>query len=102
MGVCPIAPRVMEPAAQQEFAQAVATPLQIFPGIIACAAQVADGFFLRGRRPHFGQQPRAKQLREFPCIATISLNALPRFRGMSAGAITWQVMRVVASWRCKA
>ena len=61
---------------QQQFAQAVATPLQIFTRIIPRPGQVAHGLVLEGRRLHRCQQPRTPQLCQLPCIAAIRLHPL--------------------------
>jgi hypothetical protein len=45
----------MQAAAQEQLAQAMATPLPIFPSIIAGATPVADHFLLEHRRPDCGQ-----------------------------------------------
>ena len=78
MRLRPIAPAVVQPAAQEQFAQAMAAPLQILAHIIARPAQIADRFLLRRRRPHLRQQPRAEQLGQLARVAAIGLDPLAR------------------------
>jgi hypothetical protein len=75
----PIAPVVMQPAAQQQLAQPVATPLQIFTCVIARAAQIADRFFFGRRWLDFRQQAGAQQLHQLARIAAIRLHPFARF-----------------------
>jgi hypothetical protein len=78
------------------------TPLQIFASIIARATQIADRFLGERRRPHFRQQARTQQLRQFAGIAAVGLDPLARLAGMSAAAMTWQLTRAVVTCRCNA
>jgi hypothetical protein len=77
------------------------TSLQIFSRIIARPAQVTDGFLFRRRRPHLRQQSRAHSL-SLRASRRFVLTRSPGFRGMSAGAITWQLTRGVVICRCNA
>ena len=49
MATRPVASAVMQPAAKQQFPQAVAIPLQIFTRIIMCVTQIADRFLFTRR-----------------------------------------------------
>ena len=72
----PVAPAVVQAAAQQQLAQPMPTPLQILARIIARAAQIANRFVLGGRRLDLRQQARATQLRQLARIAAIRLDPL--------------------------
>jgi hypothetical protein len=72
----PVASLIVQAASQQQLAQPMPTPLQIFPGIVARARQVAHGLVFRRWRLHRRQQPRAPQLGQLACIAAIRLHPL--------------------------
>jgi hypothetical protein len=76
MGLCPIPPAEVQAAAQQQLAQAMARPLQIFAGIVTRPARIPDRFVFRRRRPHFREQPRAVQFRQLARISAIRLDPL--------------------------
>jgi hypothetical protein len=102
LAVCagPVTPGVVQATPQQQLAQPMPTPLQVFPRIIPSPGQIPDGFVFGCRRLHRCQQPRAPQLRQLARIAAIRLH--PGFRGISAGATTSQLTRVVVTCRCNA
>jgi hypothetical protein len=68
----------VQASAEKQFAQAMATPLQIFASIIAHPAQVADGFLFGRRRSDLRQQPGAPQLHQLARIAAIGFDPLAR------------------------
>ena len=84
MRLRPIPPRVVQPAPQQQLAEAMATPLQVLARVIARPGQIAHGLVGRRRRLHDRQQSRAPELGQFAGIAPIRLHALaglPRHQG---------------------
>jgi hypothetical protein len=92
----------MQPAAQEQLAQPMPTPLQILTGIVACATQIPDRFFCWRGRPDFCQQPGAQQLASLRASRRFVFTRSPGLRGTKAGAITWQLTRGVVIRRCSA
>ena len=99
----PVAPGVVQAAAQQQLAQAMAAALQILPGIIARPAPD------RGppRPPASAAAPRSAAPRAAvpPACAhrgDRSSPARPASAGISAGAITCSCTRAVVTCRCNA
>ncbi len=74
----PVAARVVQAPPQQQLAQPMPTPLQIFPGIIPRPRQIPHGLVFGRRRLHRRQQPRAPQLHQLARIAAIRLDPLTR------------------------
>ena len=74
----PVATRVVQATPQQQLAQAMPTPLQIFPRIIPRARQVPHGLVFGRRRLDRRQQPRTPQFRQLARIAAIRLHPLAR------------------------
>src|SRR5882762_3346566 len=72
----PVATAVIQAATQQQLAQAMPTPLQIFTRVITRPTQIADRLLFRRRRPDLRQQPSAQQLHQFARIAAIGLHPL--------------------------
>jgi hypothetical protein len=73
---CPIPPRKDQPSAQQEFAEAVATPHEIGPGILTGTTEIANRFVGQCRGMYFREQTGAQPLRQLPRIAPIGLHAI--------------------------
>ena len=63
----------LEPTTQQQLPEPMPTPLPITSRIVAGPDQIPGRFLGRRRWVDFGQQPRAQQLRQLPCIAPIRL-----------------------------
>jgi len=52
VGARPVAPRIVQSSTQQQFAQSMPAPLQIFPRIIPRSRQIPDRLVFRRRRLH--------------------------------------------------
>jgi hypothetical protein len=68
----------MQATTQQQLAEPMPTPLQVFSGIIPRARQVSHRLIFRCRRLHGCQQPGAAQFRPLARIAAIRLHPFTR------------------------
>jgi hypothetical protein len=57
MSLRPVAAAAVQPPAQEQLPQPMPASMQILPGIITGATQVADGFLFQRRRPDLRQEP---------------------------------------------
>jgi hypothetical protein len=95
MSACPIPTAIVQPAAQEELAQPVATPLQIGAGVVARPPQIADRLLLGvGGRTSVNNPARSNSA-SLRASRRLVFTRSPGLRGTSAGAITWQPTRVV-------